>query len=48
MRLREIPYASKLKKSATMRPSDDVVDYFKAMASAAAALTPAARRRAAP
>lgn len=29
---RKNPYASKLKKSVTMRLSEDVVDYFKAMA----------------
>ena len=29
------PYASKLKKSVTMRLSEDVVDYFKSMATEA-------------
>jgi predicted DNA binding CopG/RHH family protein len=33
MKSRRNPYASKLKKSVTMRLSEDVVDYFKAMAS---------------
>lgn len=32
MKSRKNPYASKLKKSVTMRLSEDVVDYFKAMA----------------
>jgi len=35
MRSRKNPYASKLKKSVTMRLSEDVVDYFKAMAAEA-------------
>ncbi len=29
---RKNPYASKLKKSVTIRLSEDVIDYFKAMA----------------
>ncbi len=29
---RRNPYASKLKKPVTMRPSEDVVEYFKGMA----------------
>jgi BrnA antitoxin of type II toxin-antitoxin system len=33
MKSRRNPYASKLKKSVTIRLSEDVVDYFKAMAS---------------
>lgn len=32
MQARKNPYASKLKKSVTMRLSEDVVDYFKRMA----------------
>jgi predicted DNA binding CopG/RHH family protein len=32
MKARKDPYASKLKKSVTMRLSEDVVLYFKAMA----------------
>ena len=32
MKSRKNPYASKLKKSVTMRLSEDVIDYFKAMA----------------
>ena len=32
MKSRRNPYASKLKKSVTMRLSEDVIDYFKAMA----------------
>lgn len=32
LRSRKNPYASKLKKSVTMRISEDVVDYFKHMA----------------
>ena len=32
MKSRKNPYASKLKKPVTMRLSEDVVDYFKAMA----------------
>ncbi len=32
MKSRRNPYASKLKKSVTMRLSDDVVQYFKGMA----------------
>jgi len=32
MKSRRNPYASKLKKSVTMRLSEDVVQYFKAMA----------------
>ena len=32
LRSRKNPYASKLKKSVTMRLSEDVVDYFKRMA----------------
>ena len=32
MKSRRNPYASKLKKPVTMRLSEDVVDYFKAMA----------------
>lgn len=35
MKSRRNPYASKLKKSVTMRLSEDVVEYFKAMASEA-------------
>ena len=35
MKSRKNPYASKLKKSVTMRLSEDVVAYFKAMASEA-------------
>ena len=35
MKSRRNPYASKLKKSVTMRLSEDVVDYFKEMASEA-------------
>ena len=35
MRSRKNPYASKLKKPVTMRLSEDVVDYFKSMASEA-------------
>lgn len=31
MKSRKNPYASKLKKPVTMRLSEDVVDYFKAM-----------------
>jgi predicted DNA binding CopG/RHH family protein len=32
MKSRKNPYASKLKKSVTMRLSEDVIDYFKRMA----------------
>ena len=32
MKARKNPYASKLKKSVTMRLSEDVIDYFKSMA----------------
>ena len=32
MQSRKNPYASKLKKSVTMRLSEDVVEYFKSMA----------------
>ena len=32
MKSRKKPYASKLKKSVTIRLGEDVVDYFKAMA----------------
>ncbi len=32
MKARKNPYASKLKKPVTMRLSEDVVEYFKAMA----------------
>jgi uncharacterized protein (DUF4415 family) len=32
MKSRRNPYASKLKKSVTMRLSGDVIDYFKSMA----------------
>ncbi len=32
MQARKNPYASKLKKSVTMRISEDVLDYFKRMA----------------
>jgi predicted DNA binding CopG/RHH family protein len=35
MRSRRNPYASKLKKSVTMRLSEDVVEYFKSMATEA-------------
>lgn len=35
MKSRRNPYASKLKKPVTMRLSDDVVSYFKAMANEA-------------
>ena len=35
MKSRRNPYASKLKKSVTMRLSEDVVQYFKSMASEA-------------
>ena len=35
LRSRKNPYASKLKKPVTMRLSEDVVDYFKSMASEA-------------
>lgn len=35
MKSRKNPYASKLKKSVTMRLSEDVVEYFKGMASEA-------------
>lgn len=35
MKSRRNPYASKLKKSVTMRLSEDVVQYFKAMAAEA-------------
>jgi predicted DNA binding CopG/RHH family protein len=35
MKSRRNPYASKLKKSVTMRRSEDVVDYFKNMATEA-------------
>lgn len=35
MKARRNPYASKLKKSVTMRLSEDVVQYFKSMASEA-------------
>jgi predicted DNA binding CopG/RHH family protein len=35
MKARRNPYASKLKKSVTMRLSGDVVDYFKGMATEA-------------
>jgi len=31
MQSRKNPYASKLKKSVTMRLSEDIIDYFKAM-----------------
>ncbi len=31
MKPRKNPYAAKLKKSVTMRLSDDVIDYFKRM-----------------
>ena len=32
MKSRKNPYATKLKKSVTMRLSEDVIDYFKSMA----------------
>ena len=32
MKARKNPYASKLKKSVTIRLSEDVIDYFKEMA----------------
>ena len=32
MKSRKNPYAAKLKKSVTMRLSEDVIDYFKAIA----------------
>jgi predicted DNA binding CopG/RHH family protein len=32
LRVRKNPYASKLKKSVTMRLSGDVIEYFKALA----------------
>ena len=32
MKSRKNPYAAKLKKSVTMRLSEDVIDYFKKMA----------------
>lgn len=32
MKSRKNPYAAKLKKPVTMRLSEDVIDYFKAMA----------------
>lgn len=32
MKVRKNPYASKLKKSVTIRLSEDVIDYFKDMA----------------
>ncbi len=35
MKFKKNPYASKLKKPVTMRLSEDVVEYFKAMASEA-------------
>lgn len=35
MKSRRNPYAAKLKKSVTMRLSDDVVQYFKGMAAEA-------------
>ncbi len=35
MKSRRNPYASKLKKSVTMRMSEDVVQYFKSMAAEA-------------
>ena len=35
MKSRRNPYASKLKKSVTMRISEDVVEYFKGMAAEA-------------
>ena len=35
LRSRKNPYASKLKRPVTMRLSEDVVDYFKSMASEA-------------
>ncbi|HRD84749.1 MAG TPA: BrnA antitoxin family protein [Rubrivivax sp.] len=35
MKSRRSPYASKLKKSVTMRLSEDVVQYFKGMAAEA-------------
>ncbi len=35
LRSRKNPYAAKLKKPVTMRLSEDVVDYFKSMASEA-------------
>ena len=35
MKSRKNPYASKLKKPVTMRLSEDVVDYFKGMATEA-------------
>lgn len=35
MKSRRNPYASKLKKSVTMRLSDDVIQYFKSMATEA-------------
>ena len=35
LRSRKNPYASKLKKPVTMRLSEDVIDYFKAMATEA-------------
>ena len=35
MRSRRNPYASMLKKPVTMRLSDDVIDYFKGMATEA-------------
>lgn len=35
MKARRNPYASKLKRSVTMRLSEDVVEYFKAMATEA-------------
>ena len=31
MKFRKNPYASKLKKSVTIRLSEDVIDYFKSM-----------------
>jgi len=32
MKSRKNPYASKLKKQVTIRMSEDIIDYFKAMA----------------
>lgn len=37
MKSRKNPYASKLKKSVTMRLSEDVIEYFKQMADEAGA-----------
>ena len=39
MKSRKNPYAAKLKKSVTMRLSEDVIDYFKKMSEETGALS---------